>query len=62
MPEPTPADLPPDLSDALLDDLSDVPDTLPGAAPADDEPEVVLHSADGDDGEAPWCIGNMTAY
>ncbi|MFI5619446.1 hypothetical protein [Streptomyces sp. NPDC051567] len=30
--------------------------------PADDGPDVVLHSADGDDGETPWCIGDMTAY
>ncbi|WP_156178875.1 hypothetical protein [Saccharothrix sp. ST-888] len=29
--------------------------------PAADDPEVVLHSADGDDGETPWCIGDMTA-
>ncbi|MEV0536619.1 hypothetical protein [Kitasatospora sp. NPDC050463] len=55
MPEPTPAEPPADLHAAY-----------PGAAPNrpadDDEPEVVLHSADGDDGETPWCIGDMTAY
>ncbi|MFI6151666.1 hypothetical protein ACIBCA_03105 [Kitasatospora sp. NPDC051170] len=30
----------------------------PTAAP--EEPEVVLHSAE-DDGELPWCIGDMSA-
>lgn len=29
-------------------------------AAARDEPEVVLHSAE-DDGELPWCIGDMSA-
>ncbi|MFJ9690870.1 hypothetical protein [Kitasatospora sp. NPDC101183] len=29
-------------------------------ATAPDEPEVVLHSAE-DDGELPWCIGDMSA-
>ncbi|MFE2728499.1 hypothetical protein [Kitasatospora sp. NPDC059327] len=60
MPEPTPAELPADLP------ATSSGGACPGAAPDrpgdDDEPEVVLHSADGDDGETPWCIGDMTAY
>ncbi|MGV9267278.1 hypothetical protein ACWDRR_21750 [Kitasatospora sp. NPDC003701] len=58
MPEPTPAERP-------AEPAADLPAAYPGAVPdlpADDEPEVVLHSADGDDGETPWCIGDMTAY
>ncbi|MFF1905642.1 hypothetical protein [Kitasatospora sp. NPDC058218] len=59
MPEPTPAE-------RSAEPPADLLAAYPGAAPDhpadDDEPEVVLHSADGDDGETPWCIGDMTAY
>ncbi|MGW6912679.1 hypothetical protein ACWGB8_02470 [Kitasatospora sp. NPDC054939] len=48
MPEPTPSDLPAE---------PEVPQPDPA-----EEPDIVLHSADGDDGETPWCIGDMSAY
>ncbi|MYV97596.1 hypothetical protein [Streptomyces sp. SID3343] len=49
MTEPTPEDVPAEHEDTALE-----PDT--------EEHEVVLHAAGGDDGETPWCIGDMTAY
>ncbi|EST34388.1 hypothetical protein [Streptomyces roseochromogenus] len=49
MTEPASPDLPPEQEEGSPE-------------PAADDPEVVLHAADPDEGETPWCIGDMTAH